>query len=117
MSKKPKMVICIRTDIGMTAGKAAAQAGHGVAELMLGARPEGFNDWLSSGMKKVVLQIDSEAKFDDIVIKAIRAGIPVVAIADAGLTQLDPGTKTVVALGPATEQKMKKVVGSLKLYE
>lgn len=115
--KKPKMVIIVRTDTPMTVGKMISQTGHAVAQLMLGDRNETFVNWLTTGMKKVTLQVGSEKELDEAIRRAQDKGLPVHVIRDAGLTQLEPGTKTCCAIGPATEQQMKKVTGSLKLYD
>jgi Uncharacterized conserved protein len=36
-------------------------------------------------------------------------------VRDAGLTQILPGSKTVLSIGPATEEELKDVTNSLKL--
>lgn len=115
MAKKPKMVLVVRTDLNMSVGKTVAQTGHAVAELMIGDKPECFRDWVNSGMKKVCLQVDSELGLFDLQNKASLRGVPFVMIQDAGLTELPPGTRTVIGIGPASEQQMKKITGSLKL--
>lgn len=113
--KKPKMMIVMRTDLNMTAGKMVAQGGHAVAELMLGNRNELFVSWLGSGMKKVCVEVKSEEALIQAAAKAKELGFPVSLIQDAGLTQNEPGTFTCCAIGPVTEQQSKKVTGSLRL--
>lgn len=115
--KKPKMVVVVRKDLEMSSGKIAAQAGHAVANLMLGDRNEHFVDWISSGMKKVCLEGESEAHILELEKKANERGVPCYVVRDAGLTSVAPGTVTCIGIGPASEQKMKKITGSLKLYD
>ena len=42
--------------------------------------------------------------------------LPNSIIADAGRTQIDPGSKTVVAVGPGPEKLVDQVTGKLGLY-
>ncbi len=44
-----------------------------------------------------------------------NAGIPTILVKDAGLTQIAPHTNTVLALGPASAEKLDRVTGHLKL--
>ncbi|SRR5258708_35883577 len=115
--KKPKMVLVVRTDLNMTTGKIAAQAGHAVANLMLGTRNEEFANWISSGMKKVCLQADSEAKILEMEKRAKEHGIDCYIVRDAGLTSVPTGTITCLGIGPAKDKKIEKITGSLKLYD
>ena len=46
---------------------------------------------------------------------AKEKGIPTKKIMDAGKTQVDPGTITVMALGPAPKKKIDEVTGKLSL--
>ena len=115
--KKPKLVIVVRTDLEMTTGKIVAQSGHAVAQLMLGERTEEFVNWLGTGMKKVCLQADSEAKILEMAERAEKHEIPFYIVRDAGLTSVPPGTITCIGIGPDKDRLVEKVTGSLKLYD
>ncbi|MCE4598889.1 MAG: peptidyl-tRNA hydrolase Pth2 [Desulfurococcales archaeon] len=118
-----KQVIVIRRDLGMGRGKAAAQAAHASCEAVfriIESRDRRWLSWLDewrrSGQEKVVLRVDSEAELIDVYRKALEAGLPTSLIIDAGRTQLKPGTKTAVAIGPAPEVEVDRITGHLKLY-
>jgi len=102
----------------MSKGKACAQAAHaslGAALEAMKRKPIWFERWMSEGQKKVVLKVSSEKELVEIFEKAKGLGLPAFMVRDAGLTQLEPGTLTAVAVGPAPEEEVDKVTGSLKL--
>ena len=71
--------------------------------------------WIRDGQKKVVLKV---ATLNDLFLikeMARREGLSTALITDAGLTQIAPGTITVLGIGPAPVEKLDKVVGKLKL--
>jgi len=118
-----KQSIVLRRDLRMTCGKAAAQAAHASVEAVLLILDSGRQRWLEwlrewrlQGQKKIVLRVDSEKELVEVYDKARMLGLPASLIADAGLTQLPPGTRTAVAVGPAPAQLVDRVTGSLKLY-
>lgn len=47
---------------------------------------------------------------------AERAKIPSAMVADAGLTEIPPGTITALGLGPAPNEQLDKITGKLKLF-
>ena len=101
----------------MTAGKAAAQAAHAaVAAALAGQGTPAFSRWLEDGQPKVVLRVATADELDDVVAAARRHGLPVQTIADAGRTQLDPGTLTCCAVGPDDSAEIDAVTGELSLY-
>ncbi|MGC9111824.1 peptidyl-tRNA hydrolase Pth2 [Acidilobus sp.] len=107
----------------MGKGKAAAQAAHAACEVVLSIIRSNnsewsrwLDSWLSQGQKKVVLRVESEGELNMIYEEARAAGLPASMIEDAGLTQLPPGTKTAVAIGPAPAELVDKITGKLKLY-
>jgi peptidyl-tRNA hydrolase len=83
-----------------TAGKAMAQAGH--AALMcadrLGPRhPDAFAAWRAAGAPGEVRVADLPRW------AALRESPLSVVVADAGLTQVAPGTETVIAVAPVDD--------------
>lgn len=71
--------------------------------------------WERRGQAKIAVQVKSEAELKDIVAKARALGITSEIIQDAGRTQIDPGSLTVVGVGPAPKSLVDKVTGGLKL--
>jgi peptidyl-tRNA hydrolase len=96
----PLLRYVIRPGVLRTAGKAMAQAGH--AALMcadrLGAEhPEAFAAWRAAGAPGEVRVADLPRW------AALRESRLSVVVADAGLTQVEPGTETVVAVAPVPD--------------
>jgi len=112
--KKDKMMIIMRTDLEMGVGKMIAQAGHAIVNVLT-SNTVGIDNWFGTGMKKVCVGADSEEVLLQCVAKAQELGIPAALISDEGLTQIEPGTKTCAAIGPAKDKQIEKVTGSLKL--
>jgi len=73
--------------------------------------------WMAHGEKKIVLQCDSEQQLLDIQGKASAFCIPNHLVSDTGRTELDPGTKTVVVLGPYMASIIDRVTGSLTFHQ
>ncbi len=115
---KYKQVIALRTDLGMSRGKIAAQAGHAAvsaAEETRKKRPEWWNAWLSEGQCKVAVRVDSEEELLELERKSKEFQLPSVLITDRGLTELPPGTRTCLGIGPAPLDQVDKVTGNLRL--
>ncbi|SPO05781.1 related to PTH2 - Aminoacyl-tRNA hydrolase [Cephalotrichum gorgonifer] len=121
-----KLVLVVRTDLGMTKGKIAAQAGHATLacfkELSRAAQrnPNSaeariLRRWERRGQKKVAVQIKSEDELTELMGIARSLGVTAEVIADAGRTQIDPGSLTVLGVGPAPESLINQVTGHLKL--
>lgn len=110
-----KQVIVVRTDLKLGKGKLAAQVAHASLESYLRAPQKDQKAWLEESQKKVVLKVKSEYDLVILFDKAKRAGLPATLIKDAGLTQIPPGTKTAVGIGPAEAEKIDVITGSLSL--
>lgn len=117
-SMAPKLVVCVRTDLGMGKGKLAAQVGHASVEAALTARRSdrsAFDSWKDAGQPKVVVGVDGSGELEEIERKARGANLATHTVTDAGRTQLEPGTTTCLALGPASGERIDPVTGHLSL--
>ncbi|MBS3056943.1 MAG: peptidyl-tRNA hydrolase Pth2 [Candidatus Aenigmarchaeota archaeon] len=110
-----KQVILIRADLKMSKGKIASQACHACLGAVEKSSSSDIRKWKTGGQKKVVLKVNGLSELDAIIKKARKEEIKLCIIADAGLTELEPGTVTAAALGPASEKKLDQVTGHLKL--
>jgi peptidyl-tRNA hydrolase len=109
----------------MGAGKVAAQVGHAVGMLMgrymayftnescdepedVKARCEMTRTWLETSYRKVVLRADDREW------ESIKEQLWCFVVLDAGLTEVDPGSETVIALWPMRKSEAPKVVKRLQ---
>jgi PTH2 family peptidyl-tRNA hydrolase len=112
-----KLVVLVRADLGMGRGKTAAQVAHAaVAATLRAVGSPRLQAWLADGQPKVVLRVDSEDELGDVVHAAEQARLPVEVVADAGRTQVAAGTVTCAAIGPADDETLDAVTGTLRLY-
>ena len=114
-----KMVLLIRSDIGMTKGKAAAQCAHAAITAYrsaLSRQPALLKEWEADGQAKVTLKVESEDELIELIKKAREAGLIGESIKDAGRTQLAAGTRTVGIIGPGPSKIIDLITGHLKLY-
>ena len=127
-----KLVLILRTDLGMTKGKMAAQASHATLACytsLLYAFPSAtsplpssmsnlppiLSRWLSSGQPKIALQCSSEEVIHELQAKAVSVGLCARVIRDAGRTQVEPGSVTCLGVGPGPRGVVDEVTGGLKL--
>jgi PTH2 family peptidyl-tRNA hydrolase len=108
-------------------GKIAAQCGHATLacfkSISKAARAAGpsspaarlLQRWEHHGQAKVALQTKSADEMHELMAKARSLGITAEVIADAGRTQIDPGSLTVLGVGPAPKSAVDQVTGHLKL--
>jgi len=111
-----KLALVVRADLGMGRGKIAAQVAHAAVAAVLANRgSRDFAAWLAEGQPKVVLKVTSADELVAVARGALAAGLPVELIRDAGRTQVDPGTVTCGAIGPADSTRMDPVTADLAL--
>ncbi len=113
-----KQVIIIRTDLKMSRGKIAAQAAH--ASLMSFFKTDRINEevtrkWLDAGEKKIVLKVPDEDALITLYNAFRYKDIPCVLVTDAGLTEIPPGSKTALGIGPWMSNEFSDITDRLKL--
>lgn len=115
---KLKMVFVVRSDLGMGKGKIASQCAHAAIQCYkvgVKSQEEVVTNWLRFGQPKVVLKIASESELELLHHKAVTAGLTSYVVRDAGKTQLDAGTRTVLGIGPGDKELLDSITGHLKL--
>ncbi len=110
-----KQTIAVRTDLGMGEGKTAAQAAHASLKAYEAAGDDAVAEWKRGGQKKVVVAVESERELLDLNEAAERRGLPSALVRDAGHTQVESGTLTALAVGPAADADVDAVTGELSL--
>ena len=115
---KYKQVIVMRSDLKMGKGKIAAQAGHAAVAAAEAARQHfhrWWKTWLDEGQCKIALKVKSEEELFRLETLAKKSVLPYALISDRGLTQLEPGTITCLAIGPAPALEVDEITGKLAL--
>lgn len=138
-----KQVILIRKDLKMRRGKEIAQGSHASMQFLTEQLLSQINEqnlstlsaenpstlnaaitlsgreawWLSKGMAKVCLRVDSEQQLISFHEKAIAAGIKSFLITDSGRTEFNgQPTVTACAIGPDFVSKIDTITGELTPY-
>jgi len=111
-----KQAIVARADLGMGEGKLAAQVAHASLMASEDATESARREWNGTGQKKIVLQANGESELFGLAESAEVEDLPHAIVRDAGHTQLDPGTVTALAVGPAVDDRVDAVTGDLQLY-
>ena len=116
-----KMVFVVNNQLDMGRGKQCAQVAHAAVTLSIELMSLGDEDssvrfhlWFTGGQKKIVLKGDNLEQMTRIQAQASGAGLPNHMVADAGHTQIAPGSKTVLAIF-GTNQQLDAITGSLRL--
>lgn len=115
---KYKQVIVVRSDLKMGKGKIAAQAGHAAVSAAEEARrnfQRWWRSWLDEGQCKIAVKAKDETELLRLENEARQSGLPLALIKDRGLTQLEPGTITCLAIGPAPASEVDRITGKLAL--
>ncbi|KAI0555738.1 PTH2-domain-containing protein [Xylaria curta] len=121
-----KLVLVVRTDLGMTKGKIAAQCSHATlacyktlsrsaSRQPTSTEAKLLQRWERLGQAKIAVQVKSQDELLTLMGKARSLGITAEVIQDAGRTQIDPGSLTVLGVGPAPKSLVDQVTGGLKL--
>ena len=113
-----KLVIVFRSDLRLSKGKAAVQAGHAAvsaAEEARKHRREWWEQWLFEGQRKIAVKVKDEKELVELEEQAKKLALPCALIVDRGLTEIPPNTVTCLGIGPAPSEKVDKLTGRLPL--
>lgn len=126
--REVKQYIIIRTNLGMSIGKTAAQASHASMKVffdkMLPIKP--MEDtrvimfskeelkWVDGSFTKIVKKVKNETQLLKVYNQAKEAGLNCSLIKDAGLTELEGENYTAVAIGPNYVDKCEPIVKCLR---
>jgi len=118
MMEECKLVLVVRSDLGMTKGKIAAQCSHATLacyKALAKSNPRLLRHWERSGQAKIAVKCDSEEEL--LLLQATAQSLNICArtIQDAGRTQIAAGSRTVLGVGPAPVRLVNQVTGKLKL--
>jgi peptidyl-tRNA hydrolase, PTH2 family len=104
------MYALVRSDLGMTSGKAAAQAGHAFVASFIKSDPDAQRAFTSdAGWTKVVLAAPDESTLWQAYRRADCAGIP-------AHLWIEDGVPVALGIGPLELARARPIVGKLKLY-
>lgn len=129
MERVAKQVIVLRKDLNMRKGKMVSQGAHASMKAILDwsiyegnglltELPKGsaLESWLNGLFTKICVSVDSEEELVDLYNKAMKAGLMVSMITDAGLTEFNGvHTKTCIAIGPDWSDEIDPITKHLKL--
>jgi len=112
------MVLVVRGELRLTPGKAAVQVAHAAVLLVeAGGRQRGavLDAWRAEGQKKIAVVAATLEEMEELRRKAKSKGLSTVMVEDAGLTEVAPGTRTVLGIGPGPAEEIDAVTGHLPL--
>ena len=113
------MVVVVRTDLGISKGKMAAQAAHAAVNCALKSKKSdssNFKKWFDEGQKKVVVKGQNESTLRDLQQHAREVGLVSSLVTDAGLTEVPAGTVTCLGIGPAADSEIDSITGDYPLF-
>ncbi len=113
-----KLVIVVRTDLGLSKGKLAVQVAHASVNCAVQARTsrrKQYDDWYRGGQKKIVAKVGSMRELLELKSMAEAKDLITSLVTDAGLTQVPAGTTTCLGIGPAESRKIDPLTGDLGL--
>ena len=120
LSDPPTMAFLCRVDLPRSPGKLAVQWAHAAIESLKRAKKTHsrmVQRWNESASRKVCLAVEDESELEHFLELVQEASLPFALIKDAGLTEVPPGTVTVLGVGPGPRHTMDSLFRSLRAYE
>uniref|UniRef100_UPI00358EAEDB peptidyl-tRNA hydrolase 2, mitochondrial-like n=1 Tax=Myxine glutinosa TaxID=7769 RepID=UPI00358EAEDB len=114
-----KLVLVVRSDLGMRKGKVAAQCAHAAVSAYKRAalrNAEGLQCWEHRGQPKEVLRAQDEKALSYLLTHARILGLQVSPVDDTLRTHIAPGSCTVLGIGPGAAGIIDIVTGHLNRY-
>ncbi|TFY72648.1 hypothetical protein EVG20_g358 [Dentipellis fragilis] len=106
-----KLVLVVRSDLGMSTGKVAAQCAHATLacyQSLSVLNPALLRHWERTGQTKVALKCDDEDELLLLQAQAQSLNLCARSIQDAGRTQIAAGSRTVLGVGPARKMPIRR---------
>lgn len=106
----------VRKDLKMGKGKIAAQVGHaalGIFQKVNAYLPEISEKWIGENFPKKFYYCADEDQMDEKALLAVNQNLLFEKIYDAGRTQIEAGSATVLAIGPITEEAIAELAQGL----
>jgi PTH2 family peptidyl-tRNA hydrolase len=113
-----KQVIVFRSDLKLSKGKIAAQAGHAAVSAAEEARKSHkswWEAWMDEGQCKIAVKVKGEKELLELERQTKELGLPYALVVDRGLTEVPPETVTCLGIGPAPCGKVDRLTGGLPL--
>lgn len=113
-----KMVLIVRSDLGLRKGKIASQCAHAAVMCVtrsVSVNEEKLKNWLAQGQPKIVVKVDGLEELRHIAACALEQQVVAEIVRDAGKTQVPSGTETVLGIGPDKSTVIDSIAGHLKL--
>jgi PTH2 family peptidyl-tRNA hydrolase len=117
-SGRYKMVLVVRGELRLTPGKTAVQVAHAAVMLVEAARKrhgDALDAWFAEGQKKIAVVVPTLAEMEQLARLARAKGLTTALVEDAGFTEVPPGTKTVLGIGPGKAEDVDAITGELSL--
>mmetsp|Transcript_10912 Transcript_10912/g.16485 ORF Transcript_10912/g.16485 Transcript_10912/m.16485 type:complete len:124 (-) Transcript_10912:13-384(-) len=123
------MVIVTRSDLPLSRGKLCAQCSHGAVDAIMRSGTaaddpeinkqhlENVHQWFIQGQTKIVVKVETQEELKAIYEKAKKANHNCTMVRDAGRTEIESGTITVVCIGPSTISSINEITGHLSLLK
>eukprot|EP00803_Ostreobium_quekettii_P000221 evm.model.scf_434.5 EVM.evm.TU.scf_434.5 scf_434:72530-77027(-) len=111
-----KVVLVIPSELNMSPGKIASQCAHaavGMYRVMMVSQVPWLATWESQGEKTVVLSTDTCEELGALMARAEELMLMVYMVEDAGRTEVQSGSRTVLAIAGLTEM-VDQVTGHLQ---
>ena len=128
LSREPlKMVIVTRADLELSKGKLCAQCAHGAVDAVIRSGTtsqstavnerhlENVQQWFTQGQTKIVVKVETQDALLEVYRKAKEADHNCSIVRDAGRTEVESGTITVVCIGPSKISEIDTITGHLRL--